>query len=168
MLQLYWRMAGRQLISGLFFVNNQKPLWEVKNVFRYSQYKAPGVPAMGNSAQDHRLKIGPFAGRMCSSSWSPCTGSFRVKRRKREPNIACWSTSWYSVPIVVMMTLVTFAMWPLLVPETVATSSYKFSPNLRRTVSAVETGVCERTAGQMRQLLIMSGDVESNPWPPAS
>ena len=121
---------------------------------------------MGNSAQDHRVKIGPFARRMCSSSWSPCTGSFRVKRRKKEPNIACWSTSWYSVPIVVMMTLVTFAMWPLLLPETVATSSYQFSPNLRPTVSSVEIGVCERTAWQMGQLLIMSGDVESNPVTP--
>ena len=63
-----------------------------------------------------------------------------------------------------MMTLVTLAMWLLPVSETVVTSSYHVSPYQRGTVS-VESGVCERTAGQMRQLLIMSGDVESNPGP---
>ena len=35
---------------------------------------------MGNSAQAHRVVIGLFAGRMSRSSWSSCTGAYKMSR----------------------------------------------------------------------------------------
>ena len=41
---------------------------------------------MGNSAQDHRVMIGMFAGRMSSSSGSSCTGSYKLSGRRPDPD----------------------------------------------------------------------------------
>jgi hypothetical protein len=119
---------------------------------------------MGNSAQDHRIAIGLYAGRMSCSSWSPRTGAYNVSSSEPslDPNIPR-----ISGVLLLLVALGFFAFtWKLIVEPI---SPQKYCQELRfccgtQTESA-EFVVVERTAGEVRMLLLLSG-VEINPGPP--
>ena len=119
---------------------------------------------MGNSAQEHRVAIGLYAGRMTSSSWSPGTGAYKVNRSGRGPVISGldWST-----PLLLILTLMaTTQLWHLLSASEIGDSSQHLSlSSLQGTLCSLEDAVSERTAGQIRALLLLLGNVERNPGP---
>ena len=120
---------------------------------------------MGNSAIEHRVVTGLFAGRMNSSSWSPRTGCFKMKKCGRGPdNNPVSGSLWQSLLLVIMIMGSGAHMWSMMsVPPAELTTSTK-GP-LSGTTWVVEAGVRERTAGQVRVLLMLSGNVERNPGP---
>ena len=124
---------------------------------------------MGNSAQDHRLRIGTFSARMMSSTWLPSSGFEKLRRRKKAPDIDKATVSYFPTLALLLVILVNIAVLQFLVPRPVAYLS-DFLTHVqcaqRGTDSSAEGSGCERTAGQVRQLLLLlSGDVERNPGP---
>ena len=114
---------------------------------------------MGNSVQQYRATIGSYAGRMSSSSWSSCPGAFRppVSRDTDHPGTfrppLSTTTVWYCVTLVVVT-----GMALLLVP----TQHREVGARMQGTLSTQEGYVTERTAGQVRTLLLLlSSRVES-------
>ena len=124
---------------------------------------------MGNSAQEHRVVTGLFAGKMSCSTWSTCTGALKVPRRGRGPDSASTSisSSWWPL-LLLLVTLVALVQvcHHLTAPEI---KDNPFLPSLQAsqkgTLFVEESAVCDRTAGQVRVLLMLSGNVERNPGP---
>ena len=124
---------------------------------------------MGNSAMDHRVQIGLFAGRMCSSSWSTSTGAFKVSGTRPESDPDSSRRFLLNLLFVVGTIGIMVGVWNhITVPISglCCVSSSCISPPASQggTLTEVEV-VIERTAGQVRRLLLMSGNIEQNPGP---
>lgn len=125
---------------------------------------------MGNSAMDHRVQIGLFAGRMCSSSWSPSTGAFKVSGTRPESDPDSARSFLLNVLLVVGTLGLMVGVWnhitvPISGLRCVSTSCISPPASQLGTLTEVEV-VMERTAGQVKRLIMMSGNVERNPGPP--
>ena len=116
---------------------------------------------MGNSAQDHRVAIGIFAGRLCCPSWSPCTGAFTVHDLALDPDPDP------EKPVFLprlLGTLVILASLMQLWSSSTSHSGHNATldqnfPTMTGTYSQYDDVVMERTAGHIRMLLLMSGNV---------
>ena len=126
---------------------------------------------MGVSAQQHRMATGLFHGRMCSSSWSSCTGVYRT-RGGRGPDVDDTVSGdwWKNLLMTVVLCTTIFQVWKTVSIEggqyVVDTSHLLVSHGVvSGTASLMEGTTLERTPGHIRMLLMLAGDVESNPGP---
>ena len=113
---------------------------------------------MGCSAQQHRVGIGLYYGRMCSSSWSHCTGAYKV-RVGRGPDPGSHG-SWWTFPLLSLVTCMSvyLILDHALTPQTSAVNAYQ--PSVYRedfgcTQATADNPILERTSGQVRMLLIL-------------
>ena len=121
---------------------------------------------MGSSAIEYSVVTGLFAGRMNSSSWLPRTGCFKMKKCGRGPDNTSQCGPLWQTMLVIMILGSGAHMWGMLsAPQNEDTTSMNMKGRLSGTVWAMEAGVRERTAGQVRVLLMLSGNVERNPGP---
>ena len=123
---------------------------------------------MGNSVQAHRVAIGLFACRMSSSSWSSSTGAYKMSRLVHDQET--YLLSWQKLLLVVVTLGSLVHAWnQLTLPGHHHQPIELLSQGSRvGTVFDIGESVMERTAGQVRMLLLLSGNVESNPGPDTS
>ena len=122
---------------------------------------------MGSSPQQHRVVTGLFYGRMCSSSWTASTGAYKLKSRDRSPDPDLnysWAGTWLTSLVVTAL-----ALGALEIATASCEGHSETMPIMVKatstTLSTVNSPVMERTSAQIRSLLIMAGDVETNPGP---
>ena len=125
---------------------------------------------MGNSAQDHRAVTGLYAGRLCSSSWAPCTGAFKVRGGTPDQPDSTLLPRWPSILLIAVVLLSVAQLGNLYFAHNtgVLTSSLPCPQEYGGTEYSVAESTEERTAGQIRMLLLLSGNVERNPGPNSS
>ena len=128
---------------------------------------------MGCSTQQHRVTTGLFHGRTCSASWSACTGAYKMSgRRSLEPDPQDIG-SWFTGPLLIALTIVVVTQTLEIVLTSTAAVGQSDQPLNSRdhpggTLSNPDFSIAVRTSGQIRRLLMLAGDVESNPGPDPS
>ena len=112
---------------------------------------------MGNSAQEHRVVTGLFAGRMSSANWTHSTGSYKAYKRKRkldaDPRF-CWSL----IMLLLVIIVTTVQLWHLMLSPSL--SLHTSLQSVTYDSDVLENPVSERTAGQIKVLLLLSGNIE--------
>ena len=107
---------------------------------------------------------------MCSTTWSSCTGAYRVRGAKGQDYNNPGSGYWWNIQLLAALTLmaVHFTTEQVLSPLTGVgqnLNSYVFSEAQGSTLSTGDRPAVWRTTGQIRMLLVLAGDVEINPGP---
>ena len=127
---------------------------------------------MGCSAQQHRVAIGLYHGRICSPTWSPCTGAYRVESsRGHDPSSSGGRGYWWNIQLLVAVTFIAVHLTAVQVlsPLTEEGQSFISSIYSETLGNTLSTGDCDyhvpvRTSGQIRMLLILSWGCGDEPW----
>ena len=115
---------------------------------------------MGNSAQEHRVAIGLSALMMSSSMWSPCTVAYKVTRNERGPDHHTSGLNWSTHILLLVTLLAAVQLWHLMTVTEIGNSIQQLPLcSLKGTLCSLEDAVSERIAGQVRVLLLLSGNV---------
>ena len=120
---------------------------------------------MGVSAVHYRVVTGLYANRMASCSWAPSTGCFKCGRGP-DPDPDQLSYLWQTLLLMALLCVTTTHMVDIISTQ-VCGPLDTWEGGWQGTLCVVEAGISERTTRQLRELLLLSGDVERNPGPPS-